>query len=290
MSVIDPRESARQKHAAYRGSAAALTATLIWGLLALAAATVIGFALGGVFEQLRIVNINSVFGTRETGTPVAFRAWGLPLGILASIVCLGLYGTWNHRYTGRDSGYAVIGPLTIILVGLAGGTWWATTLWTPPDAVGIAVDPTFSQNEPWGVGEWILYAGQWWLPGLLALLAVLSYVTRIRTLAKRRSDGGLIQQLLSAGSLVHAEIVEAPLPVPDAARMAASLVARFTDAHGTDRWVTSLVLIPPRDMPAVGDTRPLVFDPAAPGDTRRIFLSPTGRTAVDDFQPVQRSR
>ncbi len=37
----------------------------------------------------------------------------------------------------------------------------------------------------------------------------------------------------------------------------------------------------------LGDTRPLVFDPADPGDTTRIFLSPTGKTGVDDFEPVQ---
>ena len=87
----------------------------------------------------------------------------------------------------------------------------------------------FGGNEPWGVGEWILYAGQWWLPGLLALLAVLSYIARVRALATRRRNNAVISRLLASGSRVDAEIVEAPLPAHDASRMTASLVAKFTD-------------------------------------------------------------
>lgn len=262
-------------------------ATVVWGLLSLIAASVMGFAVGAIFDQVRVVNINSVFGTWQTQIPVAFRGWGLPVGILASLICLGQYSTWNHRYSGRDKGHVAIGPISIILIGLAVGTFVATTMWTQPDAVGVAVDPTFSRDEPWGWGEWVLFAGQWWLPGLLALLAVLSYVARVRALAKRRRDDARIQQLLRAGVLVDAEIMQAPLPAHGASRMAASLVAKFTDASGADRWVTTMVLIAPRDVPAIGDTRPLVFDPARPGDADRIFLSPTGGTSVGDFEPVQ---
>ncbi|GAD34122.1 metal-dependent amidase/aminoacylase/carboxypeptidase [Microbacterium sp. TS-1] len=287
MSLLDPREAARREQAKFRGATSALVASLIWGILSVAAAGVVGFAIGGIFEQLRAVNVNSVFGTWDTGIPVAVRGWGLPVGILLLLVCIGQYGKWNHRFSAREKGYAAIGPLTIILAGLAIGTWVATTMWIAPDAIGVAVDPTFGQNEPWGVGEWILYAGQWWLPGLLALLAVLSYIARVRALATRRRNNAVISRLLASGSRVEAEIVEAPLPAHDASRMAASLVAKFTDAVGTDRWVTTMVLIAPREVPAVGDTRPLVFDPADPGDTTRIFLSPTGKTGVDDFEPVQ---
>lgn len=54
-------------------------------------------------------------------------------------------------------------------------------LWTQPDAVVVAVDPTFSNDEPRGIGEWIFYSAQWWLPGLLSLLALMSLWGRIIT-------------------------------------------------------------------------------------------------------------
>ncbi len=180
MSAIDPRTAAEQRRERLRGSRRALVAVLLSALLSLLAAAVLGVALGGVFEQLRVVSINSVFGSWDTGIPVEVRAWGLPVGILGSVVALGQYSRWNHAWTGRDDVHAVVGPLPLALAGLTVGTAVSTTMWTPPDAVGVAVDTTFSHDEPWGIGEWILYAGQWWLPALLALLTLLSLLARDR--------------------------------------------------------------------------------------------------------------
>ncbi|WP_029608147.1 hypothetical protein [Leucobacter chromiiresistens] len=287
MSLVDPQEAARRDHARHRGTASALIATICFGVLALAAATVLGFAVGGVFEQLRVMSINSVFGSWETETPIAFRAWGLPLGILGLIVTLGLYGTWNHRYSGRSDFFVIVGPLTIVLAGLTVGTWLASTMWAAPDAVGVAVDPVFGQNETWGIGAWALYAGTWWLPGLFALLTVLSLIGRVLAARRRERNGRVVEQLLARGVRTEAEITQAPLPEPSASRMIAPLVARFSDSEGVSRWVACTAALRTRDVPAVGARRPLVFDPADPGDVQRIFLSPAGGTDPSSFEPVR---
>lgn len=287
MSLLDPREAAERDRIAFRGSARALTATLIAGVLSLAAASVIGFAIGGLFEQFRIMSLNSVFSTWETAIPVEARGWGLPVGILGSLITISQYAKWNHRYTGRQDGFAIVGPLTIVLAGLAIGTWVATTMWTTPDAVGVAVDPTFGEDEAWDAGAWILYAAQWWLPGLFALLTVLSLLGRVLSRSSRERRQSVVEQLLRSGTRVEAEVTQVPLPDPHASRSLAPVVAKFTDAWGTDRWITCTVMLPPQEFPKVGDRRPLVFDPANPGDTGRIFFSATGATDPESFQAVR---
>ncbi|OLT53331.1 hypothetical protein BJF89_17660 [Corynebacterium sp. CNJ-954] len=286
MSLINPLHDDRSREAQFEGGSKALSALLLWGLVALLTTGMVGFAIGGVFDQFRIVSLNSVFSTWDTNIPLAVRGVALPLGILASIFTVGQYGKWNHRYTGDNRSYTVAGPLTLILVGLAGGTWIATTMWVEPDAVGTAVDPVFFRDELWGWGAWCLYAAQWWLPGMFATLAVVSYAGRIVARRRLGARNRLVTDLLRTGSLVEAEVVDAPLPIPDASRMAASLVVKFKDAENHDRWVRCFVLLAPQSMPTVGDRRPLVFDPRQPGSTERIFLSPSGGTAPEDFQPV----
>lgn len=287
MSLTDPLESERQNAAGFRGSPGALAATAVFGLCGVLAAGILGFGIGGVFDQFRVMTLNSVFGNWDSEVPLALRTFAIPVGILACIVCLSQYSKWNHRYTGRATYFAFVGPLTLVLFGLAAGTWVATTLWTAPDAVGIAADPFFHDDEPWGVGAWIMYAAQWWLPGALALLGVLSLIGGITSRRYRARDTGLAAELLRSGALVDAEVVASPLPASDAARIGGYVTARFDDASGDSRWVKCAVLLPRSEIPAVGAFRPLVFDPSDPGNPKRIFFSPTGRLDPGDFLPVR---
>jgi hypothetical protein len=188
VSLIDPREAELRKKPDYRGSSVALTATLLSGLGALLAVAVLGFGAGGLFDQVRVMSVNSVFGNWETHIPVAARGLAIPLGILGTILLLGLYSKWNHRYTGRSDHFAILGPLTIVLIGLTLGVWASTTMWVEPDAVGVALDPKFGDDEPWDAGAWILYTAKWWLPGILAVLTVLSLVARFIGLRARKRD------------------------------------------------------------------------------------------------------
>ncbi|MFE6734346.1 hypothetical protein [Microbacterium sp. NPDC057650] len=188
MSLIDPRDAELRKTLDYRGSSAALTATLLFGLGALLAMAVLGFGAGGVLDQVRLVSVNSVFSDWETNIPVVVRDLAIPLGILATILCLGQYNKWNHRYTGRSDHFVILGPLTIALIGLTLGVWTSTMLWVEPDAVGVVLDPKFGEDEPWDAGTWILYTAKWWLPGILAVLTILSLVARFIGLRARKRD------------------------------------------------------------------------------------------------------
>lgn len=286
MSLIDPREKQARRNAKYRGSTTALIATIVFGLASLATAAVIGFGVGGFVDQFRVMSLNSVFSTWDTAIPVWLRSWSLPIGIVGSIIMVGAYGTWNHRYSGRTDGYAFLGPLPIVLAGLTVGSWYATTLWTAPDAVGIAVDPTFGQNENWDAGAWIMYAAQWWLPGIFALLTLLTLLGRLGAQKRRRLDHELAAHLLANGVQVEAEVTDVPLREPNASRMMAEITVRFEDADGTSRWVKAIVVAPTKQFPTTGSRRPLLFDPADAGNVRRILFSPTGGTTPGDFVSV----
>lgn len=286
VSLIDPQEAQARKNATFVGKPSALVATLILGLSLILAAGVIGFALGSVVDQFRVMNINSVFGNWDTAIPVAVRGWGLPLGILSSIVIVGQYEKWNNRYSGKNHYYVFLGPLTLILLGLAAGSWLSTTMWTEPDAVGTAVDPVFSHDEPWGIGAWVFYAAKWWLPGVLVFLALLSLWGRFASQKRRRRSEQMISTLLDEGTLTDAEVVQAPLPVPNTSRMTASFTVKFHDINGDQRWVTCSAILRPSQVPPVGSSRPLLFDPKDPEDTNRIFFSPSGGVSPEDFYPA----
>lgn len=287
MSLTDPLESERRKTADFKGSASARTATLIYGFCGFLAIAILGFGIGGIFDQMRIMALNSVFSDWESGVPVAVRALAIPFGIIASMLCFGQYSKWNHRYTGRSTYFAFVGPLTLVLLGLALGTWIATTMWTVPDAVGTAVDPVFHENEQWGIGAWILYSAQWWLPGGLALLGIASLIMRFVSGKHRARNSDLAAELLHSGSLVEAEVVKSPPVSVEASRAATAVTLKFEDSAGNSRWVKCPLLLPPREVPVVGEHRPLLFDPVHPGNTKRIFVSPTGGLDADDFLPVQ---
>lgn len=236
MSLSDPQEAAKRKQESYRGSSLALSTTLVFGLLVVLAAAVMGFAVGGLVDQFRLMSVNSVFGTRESGMTASFRAVGLPLSILALFLFVTFYATWNHRYSGERNAFVIAGPMTIVLAGLTFSTWAATRMWTPPDAIGVAVDPTFGRDEPWGVGEWILYWTLWWLPGLLAVLTLLGIIVRIGAQSAQKKSRGVVEELLRSGRLVEAEVTEAPLLNPQSPRTMATLGAKFDDAAGVTRW------------------------------------------------------
>jgi len=290
MSLTDPKDVAADRNRRLQGSGHALAATILWGLAGLAAAAILGFGIGGFFDQLRIMSINSVFSDWDGGIPVAVRSTALPVGILASIIALSAYSTWNHRYTGRATFYALLGPASIVTLGLAAGVLISVPLWATPAAVGVAVDPVFHEDEAWGFGAWIMYAGIWWLPGIFLALALASIVTRLRAQRYRRRNSDLAAELLANGRLVDAEVTSSPQLTAEAmsaTRAGVSLTFTFDDGHGARRWVTCLALLPSREVPTEGDSRPLVFDPRTPGDVKRIFVSPTGDLDPSAFVAVR---
>ena len=115
-------------------------------------------------------------------------------------------------------------------------------------------------------------------------------IGRVRAQRFRRRNTDLAAELLASGRLVDAEVTSSPLLSAEAmtaSRTAVSLTFAFDDGQGARRWVTCLALLPPREVPAEGETRPLVFDPRTPSDVKRIFVSPTGDLEPSAFVAVR---
>lgn len=163
-------------------------------------------------------------------------------------------------------------------------------MWAAPDAVGVAVDPVFHEDEAWRIGAWIMYAGIWWLPGIFIALGLTSVIGRLRAQRFRRRNADLAAELLTTGRLVDAEVTSSPQLSAEAlaaSRAAVSLTFAFDDGQGARRWVTCLALLPPREVPAEGETRRLVFDPRTPANAKRIFVSPAGDLEPSAFVAVR---
>lgn len=176
------------------GAGPATAATVVSAALCVVAAGAIGFALGGVFDQLRATVLNSVFGNDDSTIPPAVRGWMLPLGILAVIIAAMQYETWRIRRAdavqARDAGADGAGPSlarTLIILGVTLGFCVSALLWTSPDAIGVAVDPSFGDDESWGAGAWVLVTGQWWAPALLIALSAWSIREDLRARRSRRA-------------------------------------------------------------------------------------------------------
>lgn len=163
------------------------TRTTITALIAIGVtliAALLGFGIGGLIDQVRVVTINSVFGNWETGVPTWIRGVGIPVGILGCIL-LGVI------YTNRTSGKNPFLPTSsLIFLGITIGVCVSVLFWAAADEVGVAADPVFHEDDPWGLGGWIMYSAQWWLPAALLVIAAVNLVGAVRTWARRRKLKG----------------------------------------------------------------------------------------------------
>lgn len=281
MSTVDPAAARRERFERHRGTTAAAIATVLSGVLVVATGAVAGFGFAGFLDTFRLMELNSVFSTWESQMSSPF-IWQ-PIGVVASIFSLWLYSTWNHRYTGDRSRFAGVGPLTLLTVGLTGGVWIGCLSWTAPDQVGMRIDPTFGEHEPWGAGAWIFYSAQWWLPALFALFALAFFLLGIggRRRAARRRE--LVAHLMVSGRRAQGSVTESAVPSSEASRMIFSLTVTFTDLSGTDRWVKRVVKYRSTEVPRVGAPVTVVYDPSAPGDESRIFFTTGSASAPEDL-------
>ena len=281
MSTVDPAAARRERFERHRGTTGAAVAAVFAGVLIIVTGAVAGFGFAGFLDTFRLMELNSVFSTWESQMSSPF-VW-LPIGIVASIFSWWLYSTWNHRYTGDRMRFAGVGPLTLLTAGLAGGVWIGCLSWTTPDQVGMQVDPTFGEHEPWGMGAWIFYSAQWWLPALFALFAVLFFLLGIggRRRATRRRE--LVSRLIVSGRRVQGSVTESTVPSSEASQMIFSLTVTFTDLSGTDRWVKRVVRYRTTEVPPVGAPVTVLYDPSTPGDESRIFFTTGPASDPEDF-------
>ncbi len=251
MSTTDPVAERRRREAARRGSPTTAVGLVVTGALTaigagLVAATLLAFASIGDFTEAPLFP-----------WPALGLALGIPALVVGSIVHSGL----ARRFTGRALEYPVVGPLTIQLLGAAIGAWvgWLAPVAGPP-------------------------GGVWWLvPVGLTALALLTLVTGIRgRLGKRAARESLAAQL-ATGRITAGEVTAIPEIGPDSGGLLGEIVVRFVDDAGTERWVQRLGQWKRHELPKTGDTVAVLFDPAAPGDTKRIWIGPADSRTVEDF-------
>ena len=275
MSTVDPQQVRREREARYRGSTTALTMTVVGAVLVVAAGAVGGLAFSGFVLRVRTAMVNSVFSDSPDPDP---HLWAAPVAVVVTLVAVGVHTRWNHRWSGRTTDLVGPGPLPLWLVGATACTWWATTTqWPAPDRVGVAVDPTFGHDETWGAGTWIWYASVWWLPGLFTVVTVLALVaggtTRIGAGARRAR----LTDVLADGRRTTGEVTAVSGgTTPDASRTLLRWTFSFVDLHGVRRWVERTEGFTHGTAPVPGEAVTVLYDPARPGDRKRIFTT-TGR-------------
>ncbi len=275
MSTVDPQQARREREARHRRTPLALAMTVLGGLLVTAAGAVGGAAIGQFVLVFRMMNLNSVFSDSPDPDTVP---WAAPVAVVGTLAAAAVYTRWNHRWSGRTTDVAGIGVLPLWLVGAAAFLWWTTqTQWPAPDRVGTAVDPTFGHDEAWSAGDWVWYATVWWVPALVTLLAVLACTAGGVTRLGRGSRRARLTDVLQQGQRTTGEVTAVSgATTPDASRTLLRWTFTFVDLQGVRRWVERTEGFAHGEGPVLGHVVTVLYDPARPGDRKRIFAA-TGK-------------
>lgn len=248
MSSVDPREVRRRQAEARVGSPGAAVGIAVGLGLITAGAAFVARAMFGFAEFDLMDEVN------EPPLAIFGMIVGLPTIILGFLIHAGA----SRRFTGRVLSAPGVGPGSILFVGLAVGAWWGIDSMTT-------------------VGElWLVPAA---LTGLAAALLISGAIVR----ARRRSRQDGLRQLVATGRIVPAVVVEIPEIDASSGGLVGEITVTFTDAAGVDRWVTKLGQWKRAELPVTGDPAMVVFDPARPSDTARIWIGPAGSSTAADF-------
>ena len=248
MSTIDPLEARIRRDEARLGSPGALIGVVIGLSLIVIGAAIEVRALFGFAE------FDSAPTTDEPPIAIFGMVVGLPLLLAGMFTHLGS----SRRYTGKLLASPGVGALPMLFVGFAIGAWWGVLSLTDPGAL------------------WMLPVG---LSVVAALLLLLGAVVRLR----RRGRRDVLAHLATSGRIVEGTIVEIPEIDPSSGGLLGPVTVSFTDLDGITRWVTKTGQWRRRDLPATGDGATVLYDPASPSDTSRIWVAPVGSSTAADF-------
>lgn len=175
--------------------------------------------------------------------------WILPVIASGFVVFLGLLatGSWAARATLRLGGPTVVGGARYLVVVLLVG--------------GLVVLVRSDGRPGTGVGIGLL-AGA----ALFALMTIHRGVRRrrnVRSTARLREGHPVVGVVTDDGL---AEFPDSPNP------KLVSVVVKFRDLQGTDRWVTRRATQVPGGLITVGTEVDVWFDPADPGEVRKIHV------------------
>ena len=277
MSTMDPIAARRAKRLSRAGRPGLLVGAVVAGLAQLGAAFCFGVGVGTMVDLMRNGVINSVFADQDPMENGFLGAATLP--VLFTVGTFGLFVTGATTrylldlYRGGEKLPMLQTPTVLWVIAL--GLYLDSRGWTDPLAVGIAVDPVFHTDDTWSAFAWVMYRADIWLPALAVVIAALTTAYAIRHNRRLRTQIADRTRLLSSGRTVDGTItnVDVRTSKNDQGQrtvVGAEVIVKFTDLHGTDRWVTRRTTS--REIPTDSTAR-VLFDPLQPENEDLIFVA-----------------
>ncbi|MFJ8911203.1 hypothetical protein [Amycolatopsis sp. NPDC102389] len=278
MNTVDPAKARHDRLERLRGDRRLLVGAILASAVVLVCGFFAGRGFGDLVEQFRTMAIDSVFDDRGDGMPPYGPMWGT-FGLLGCVAAGGLTRAALRRYQGRSSGPAF--PVVLAFAAGTLGLWYSSRDWLPPLAVGTAVDPVFHSDEKWGFWAWLMYYADRWAPAFLFVLTMLALWYTIQGSRQHAELARTRERLLRHGWRVPARIVEVKLLLggdeSGTRVVGANVTVMFTDGAGVRHWVTR------RTRDTAIATAEVLFDPASPGDDKKIFVAFRRHPALSDW-------
>jgi hypothetical protein len=143
-----------------------------------------------------------------------------------------------------------------------GMVFGAAESWVRPAEIGSTM-----QGEQWGAEAWIGWTSQYWLPGILLLVAVLIAVGGVRVRLARAEQAAGLQRQLANGMRTEAVVSEVTSTgVTVGNRAVVSFTVAFADPRRIERWVTKIAEFDPARLPRKDDPAVVWFDASNPDD------------------------
>jgi len=276
---VDPIAARRAKRLSRAGRPGLLVGAIVAGVAQLGAALCLGGAIGSIVDLLRDGLINSVFADKDPGTKGFLGLGTIPvLFIVGTFGLIAAAATAHYLldlYRGGEKQLMLRTPAVLWAVAL--GLYLDSRSWTDPLAVGTAVDPVFHEDDTWGTFTWVMYRADIWLPLLAVVIATLTTVYAVRHNRRLRTQIADRNRLLAAGRTVNGTITNIDVRTAQNDQghrsvVGADVIVKFTDLHGTDRWVTRRIT-GRSEIPTATTAVQVLFDPLHPEDDNLIFVA-----------------
>ncbi|MFJ6571660.1 DUF3592 domain-containing protein [Streptomyces sp. NPDC091292] len=194
---------------------------------------------------------------------------------------VGLFGGLITGLSVRATLAERTGPLTKIALSSA-----MTHL---PLAAGVLIGarsswiPAPDDRGSWGVGAWLSWTSQYWVPALLVLYVVLRITVSARVRRARTRRESRAREVMATGTRtqgVVTDVTETGAEIRH--RPHIRIVVKFTDHEGVTRWVTKSGTVPRPRIPRQGTPATVWFDRSTPSDESAI---PIALTPLEDTAP-----
>ncbi|WP_271985691.1 DUF3592 domain-containing protein [Pseudoclavibacter terrae] len=280
MSTIDPVQARRARATRRVGSPQTLAQLWTVGVMLFLLGALLGFGLIAERNSGR----QMALGIRDfDAEPWINDAWyALPAAFVLLLGALPLYFLVYANLIGDPRPLPPVDPFTIALAGTTTGLVAFAGLWTQPQRVGSTLDEHFDTVDAWSSAAWASYWLPVWLPALAAALTVVAFVTcrLLRRRSSRRVDA--VRRMLAAGHPTPGTVTEG-VDISPGTRTIASWRFTYADARGMQRWVKRTNAFEWQTAPKPGQRVWVLFDPARPGDTSRIFVSRSSPDRAEDY-------